>query len=100
MLLLARGGGRGGREEGGGGGGDKGGGGGEDGEEMREEEGRGGWRRGERLSNTAVTQLLMQTLVFMSVIDNRSYSHKSSLVPRPSVRKEEGLENIVHHTMG
>jgi len=38
---------------------------------------RGGWRRGERLSNTAVTQLLVQTLVFMSVIDNRSYSHKS-----------------------
>ena len=46
---------------------------------MREARGRkgGGWGRGERLSNAAVTQLLVQTLVFMSVIDNRSYSHKS-----------------------
>ena len=46
---------------------------------MREARGRkgGGWGRGERLSNAAVTQLLVQTLVFMSVIDNRSYSHKT-----------------------
>ena len=47
---------------------------------MREARGRrgsGGWGRGERLSNAAVTQLLVQTIVLMSVIDNRSYSHKS-----------------------
>jgi len=38
------------------------------------------------VSNTAVTQLLVQILVFMSVIDNRSYSHKSQKIKKNNAR--------------